>query len=205
MLHRTFLRALVALPIALSAPAIAGAQSPETDAPAETAEQAQPAVEFGGPEPVVIVGAGEGGLGGAVLVEIATTPEQLTAGLAGRETLGEDEGMLFRYATPRLASRTMENVFIGLDFVFIDAGGEVVKTISYAQPGALRPLTSDFPVSGVLALPAGRAAALGATPGASVQHAFFGNLPEPDAPAETEEEAGEPTEDAGEESPQDEG
>jgi hypothetical protein len=179
MLHRTFLRALVALPIALSAPANAGAKSPETDAPAQTTAEAQPAVEFGGPEPVVIVGAGEGGLGGAVLVEIATTPEQLTAGLAGRDSLGEDEGMLFRYASPRLASRTMENVFIGLDFVFIDAGGEVVKTVSYAQ--------------------------LGATPGASVQHAFFGNLPEPEAPAEAEDAAEEPTEESGGESPQDDG
>jgi len=215
MLHRTFLRALAALPIALAAPAIAGAQTPDTDTPAQDipaqeapAQETVPAVaaiELGAPETVTIVPAGESGEGGVLLAGIASTAEQLSRGLAGRETFGEAEGVLFQYVSPRLVSRDMEDVMIPLDFIFIDAGGQVVKTVANAQPAAMRPLTSDFPVSAVLALPAGRAAALNALPGATVQHAAFGNLPEPEAAADEPAEELGTSEETVTESPQSDG
>ena len=52
-------------------------------------------------------------------VEIAVTPEELAKGLGGRESLGENQGMLFIFAKPSVYSFWMKDMKISLDFIWI--------------------------------------------------------------------------------------
>lgn len=60
-------------------------------------------------------------------VEIAETEEQRQKGLQNRESLKEDEGMLFIFDPPQEVSMWMQDTKIPLDIIFIDEDGEVLK------------------------------------------------------------------------------
>ena len=60
-------------------------------------------------------------------VEIADTPEKQKKGLMGRESLPEDQGMLFVYEEPQEVSYWMKDTSIPLDIVFIDDDMEVIS------------------------------------------------------------------------------
>jgi len=63
----------------------------------------------------------------AVLVEIAETPEQHTQGLKFRESLPENQGMLFYFPQEKVASFWMKSTRIPLSIAFIDDGGLIVN------------------------------------------------------------------------------
>lgn len=65
--------------------------------------------------------------GRKVSVEIAARPNEQARGLMFRRSLGEDEGMLFVYDSPRLMSFWMKNTRIPLSIAFIDGGGTIVR------------------------------------------------------------------------------
>jgi uncharacterized membrane protein (UPF0127 family) len=55
-------------------------------------------------------------------------------GLMFRESLGEDEGMLFLFPTERHNSCWMHNTLIPLDMFFVDADWNVVGIVEQATP-----------------------------------------------------------------------
>ena len=147
---------------------------------------------FGGPDPVVLETA-SGPV--EIMAEIAATPDQQVRGLMWRDSLDENAGMLFQYSPPQPTSIWMRNTLIGLDILYISEDGRIAKIVANAQPGSERSLYSDFPVTGVLEIAAGRAAALELRPGDTVRHPMFGNTdPEPE-PVEDTSEAQEETPD----------
>ena len=75
-------------------------------------------------------------------VEIADTLEKQEKGLMGRESLPEDQGMLFIYDEPQDLSYWMKNTLISLDIIFIDDDMEVVS-VKQGQPMSEEPITED--------------------------------------------------------------
>lgn len=66
-------------------------------------------------------------------VEVARTEEEKIKGLQEKESLGENEGMLFIYDEPQELAFWMKDTAIPLDIVFIDEGGEVIS-VQQGQP-----------------------------------------------------------------------
>lgn len=66
-------------------------------------------------------------------VEVARTEEEKVKGLQEKESLGEDEGMLFVYDEPQEIAFWMKDTAIPLDIVFMDEDGEVIS-IKQGQP-----------------------------------------------------------------------
>lgn len=75
-------------------------------------------------------------------VEIADTPEKQEKGLMDRESLPEDQGMLFIYDEPQDLSYWMKNTLISLDIIFIDDDMEVVS-VKQGQPMSEEPITEN--------------------------------------------------------------
>lgn len=75
-------------------------------------------------------------------VEIADTPEKQKKGLMGRESLPENQGMLFIYDEPQDLSYWMKNTLISLDIIFIDDDMEVVS-VKQGQPMSEEPITEN--------------------------------------------------------------
>lgn len=98
-------------------------------------------------------------------VEVARTAAEQSRGLMFRTALGPDEGMLFPMDPPRDAAFWMRNTVIPLDIIFIGPDRRVLNIAANAIPYDERPLPSAGPVSAVLELAGGKAAALGIGPG----------------------------------------
>ena len=75
-------------------------------------------------------------------VEIADTHEKQEKGLMGRESLPENQGMLFIYDEPQDLSYWMKNTLISLDIIFIDDDMEVVS-VKQGQPMSEEPITEN--------------------------------------------------------------
>ena len=112
------------------------------------------------------------------LVDLATTPAQITQGLSGRPSLGIDRAMLFVY--DRDAPRTfwMPDMHFPLDMVWIRSDctvAGVTADVPHPTPDTPRsdlPLyPSDAPVRFVLEINAGQAAQHGIIPGTPVTFA----------------------------------
>jgi uncharacterized membrane protein (UPF0127 family) len=116
-------------------------------------------------------------------VELALTPGQQEQGLMFRKDLPADGGMIFPMKPPRVASFWMKNTVIPLDMLFIRTDGSVAMIAHDTKPYAREPVSAGVPVSGVLELAGGRAAALGIAEGDIVN---WGNCA---APGERPDEA----------------
>lgn len=62
-------------------------------------------------------------------VEVAETEDEKQKGLQGKDTLKEDEGMLFIFDPPQRVDFWMKDTAIPLDIAFIDEDGEVMKVV----------------------------------------------------------------------------
>jgi len=129
-------------------------------------------VDFGEPQPLSIVS--ENGTH-AFLVEEAKTIDQQARGMMWRDTMGEDEGMIFEFAEPKIATIWMKNTAIPLDILFVRSNGQILKIEHMAQPYKLRSASSEGTVAAVVELKGGRALELGIKPGDTVEHPFFGS------------------------------
>lgn len=79
--------------------------------------------------------------GKIINVEIADTVEKRTKGLSGRQSLPENQGMLFVFATPDYYSFWMKDMNFGLDFIWI-RGNEVVEITENVSPEDYQPASS---------------------------------------------------------------
>lgn len=66
-------------------------------------------------------------------VEVADTLEKQERGLMFRQSMPENEGMLFVYKEPQEMSFWMRNTFLPLDIVFVGADG-IILNIHQARP-----------------------------------------------------------------------
>ena len=127
-------------------------------------------VDFGEPKPLVIV---SGDTRHDFMVEEAKTLDQQARGMMWRESMGADEGMIFEFAEPKIATIWMKNTAIPLDILFVRSNGKILKIEHSAQPYKLRSASSEAVVAAVIELKGGRALELGIRPGDVVEHPFF--------------------------------
>jgi hypothetical protein len=66
--------------------------------------------------------------------EVADSEFERTKGLMGRTSLGDREGMLFVYDSPKVATFWMKDTYLDLDIIFISGDLRVMK-ISEADSG----------------------------------------------------------------------
>ncbi|MCO6185958.1 DUF192 domain-containing protein [Rhizobium sp. L1K21] len=102
-------------------------------------------------------------------VEVASTPSERERGLMHRETMEDDQGMLFAFPKVRRVTMWMENTLIGLDMLFIDESGRVIRVKHNARPMDRSIIDSGGDVSHVLEINAGLATRLGIAEGSTVQ------------------------------------
>lgn len=101
-------------------------------------------------------------------VEVAQSDRQQAIGLMFRKRVAPDGGMIFPFGSPRPASFWMKNTLVPLDMLFIRANGTIAFIAANTRPLSLDPVGVDEPVSAVLELAGGRAAALGIREGDKV-------------------------------------
>ena len=85
-----------------------------------------------------------------------------------RQAVGDNQGMIFLYDPPQVASFWMKNTLIPLDMIFIAPGGRILRIESNAVPLSLDPVSAGESVSAVLEIRGGRAAELGVKAGDKV-------------------------------------
>lgn len=79
-----------------------------------------------------------------VNVDVADTPSLRTAGLSGRQSLGEGQGMLFVFPESKKYQFWMKGMHFPLDFIFISQGRVVDILPNIAQPSSSN--QTDLPV-----------------------------------------------------------
>lgn len=102
-----------------------------------------------------------------IFVEIADTPSERATGLMNRESLEEDQGMLFVFPEAQMMRFWMKNTLIPLDIIFFNAEGESIY-VTTMEPCTQDPCPGygpDAPAQWALELPAGFAAHHGITTG----------------------------------------
>ena len=74
-------------------------------------------------------------LGGVSLLStLSTTPESQSKGLAVKDSLEENEGMLFIFKSPQKYSFWMKDMKFPIDILWIDASGKIVHIEKNLQP-----------------------------------------------------------------------
>ena len=101
-------------------------------------------------------------------VEIADTPQAQRRGLMFRTKMAANEGMLFIFPYPRVASFWMRNTILPLDMIFIKADGMIETIVTRLDTGSDKSTRSQSEVAYVLELNAGTAAAQGIKVGQKV-------------------------------------
>ena len=77
-------------------------------------------------------------------VDVAETDEQRAFGLMKRESLPDDEGMLFVFFEDSVSAFTMRNTLIPLSIAFFDLDGEILKILDM-EPCEAEPCPSYDP------------------------------------------------------------
>lgn len=113
----------------------------------------------------------------ALRVELALTPEQHARGLMFRETLAQDEGMLFHWPREQTLSMWMKNTLIPLDMLFLRSDGTIMHIHRRAIPFSTRAIRAPRRGRGVLELRGGTADRLGIAVGDRVVHRLYPNPP----------------------------
>jgi uncharacterized membrane protein (UPF0127 family) len=102
-------------------------------------------------------------------VEVARSDAEQARGLMFRTVVAKGTGMLFPMTPPREASFWMKNTLIPLDMIFIRPNGTIARIAERTTPESLALVDSGEPVSAVLELAGGAAAAQGIAAGDRVR------------------------------------
>ena len=78
-------------------------------------------------------------------IEIADDDYQRATGLMDRQSMKDNQGMLFIFPTERPLNFYMKNTYIGLDLIFANDKAEIVHIHKYAKPLDLSSINSVFP------------------------------------------------------------
>lgn len=81
-------------------------------------------------------------------VILATTPSDQSKGLAVKDSMNENEGMLFVFKNPQKHSFWMKDMKFSIDIIWADSAGKIVHIEKNLQPCIfLLPCTSYSPIS----------------------------------------------------------
>jgi uncharacterized membrane protein (UPF0127 family) len=106
--------------------------------------------------------------GEKVRVEVAQTEEEKARGLMFRESLGQNEGMLFVYDREEILTFWMKNTPLPLSIAFLDQRGKIVD-IQDMEPFSLRTHVSSFPAKYALEMNRGWFRRKGIEPGDTIR------------------------------------
>lgn len=90
-------------------------------------------------------------------IEIADTPYERETGLMYRESMDDDQGMLFIFSNEAERSFHMKNTYLPLDLIFYNSDSTVVSLYENAQPRDETSIPSNAPAQFVLEINAGKA------------------------------------------------
>lgn len=90
-------------------------------------------------------------------LEIADDDYQRETGLMYRESMEEDQGMLFIFENEESRGFYMKNTRIPLDLIFLDAQNKIVSISKNARPESMETIPSEVPAQYVLEVNAGLA------------------------------------------------
>ncbi|MGW9687086.1 DUF192 domain-containing protein [Flagellimonas sp. 2504JD1-5] len=103
-------------------------------------------------------------------IEIAETEYETQTGLMYRDSMEEDQGMLFVFDDIAMHSFYMKNTEIPLDIIYIDENLKIVSFQKNAKPFDETGLSSGVPVQYVLEINAGLSDKLGLSVGDSISY-----------------------------------
>lgn len=138
-------------------------------ASAAPAQEAQPPL----PQSTVVIDTPRGPA--RLNVEVAADDTSRMRGLMFRTQLAPNAGMLFDFHDEHFRSFWMKNTILPLDMVFIRGDGTISSIAVHTTPYSEKNVDSREPVRAVLEINAGRAAALGLSPGEKAHNAIFGD------------------------------
>lgn len=90
-------------------------------------------------------------------LEIADDDYQRETGLMYRESMEEDQGMLFIFENEEPRGFYMKNTNIPLDLIFLDSKNKIVSISKNAKPKSMETIPSEVPAQYVLEVNAGLA------------------------------------------------
>jgi uncharacterized membrane protein (UPF0127 family) len=108
-----------------------------------------------------------------ITVEVADSDQERSTGLMFRQSLGDEEGMIFIYPRDEPISMWMKNTYISLDMIFVRGDGIVHRIASDTEPFSEQTISSDENVRAVIEMKAGSARRLGIKSGDKVEHPSF--------------------------------
>ncbi|SDS59886.1 DUF192 domain-containing protein [Gramella sp. MAR_2010_147] len=88
-------------------------------------------------------------------IELAESDYEHQTGLMYRESMKEDQGMLFLYTSERVRSFYMKNTYIPLDIIYYDADSSLVSIQKNATPRDETSLPSEGPAQYILEINGG--------------------------------------------------
>jgi uncharacterized membrane protein (UPF0127 family) len=88
-------------------------------------------------------------------IELAQNESQQQLGLMYRDTLAENQGMLFVFDNEEVRSFWMKNTILSLDMIFVNAHNEIVTIHKYTTPYLEETYESTKPAKYVIELNAG--------------------------------------------------
>ena len=88
-------------------------------------------------------------------IELAQNESQREMGLMFRDTLAQNQGMLFLFDNEEVRSFWMKNTILSLDMIFLDARNEIVTIHKYTTPYSEETYASTRPAKYVLEVNAG--------------------------------------------------
>jgi uncharacterized protein len=106
-------------------------------------------------------------------VEVMRTPESQAQGLMFRQSMADDQGMLFDFSPERYINMWMKNTYISLDIVFVTLDGKIHRIQENTEPHSERLIESGVSIRGVLEIKAGTARRLGIKAGDRLVHSIF--------------------------------
>ncbi len=93
----------------------------------------------------------------ALDIEIAETDYETATGLMYRDTMEENQGMLFIFGSPSVHSFYMKNTEFPLDILYIKADQKIAAIAANAEPFSEKSLSSEVPIQYVLEINGGLA------------------------------------------------
>ena len=107
------------------------------------------------------------------MVEIADSEEERTHGYMFKESLSDQDGLLFQFPASDVRSIWMKDTPLPLDILFVRADGRILKIVHSHTPFSLRSVSSGAPVPAVLEIKGGLAETLSIRPNDRLVHSFF--------------------------------
>ncbi len=106
-------------------------------------------------------------------IKVMKTPEEQAQGLMFRQSMPNEQGMLFDFGIERPISMWMKNTYISLDMLFVTADGKIHRIEENTEPLSERMVFSGIPIRAVLELNAGTSRRLGIKAGDRLIHSVF--------------------------------